>query len=299
MISTILVPLDCSPLSEHALPLAVSIARRAGAALQLVHIHTPNTHPVGLSPTSGAEYFYLNAIAARLRPVTKSSVCIEVLGGSVVETLCQVAGAMKADLIVMTTHGRGPLSRFWLGSCAEELLRHGPAPILVQRPADEVPPQADQDVRLQRFLLPLDGSAAAESVLRPAVEIARLMQASLTLFRVVEPKTIPALDGQYHEAGTLEDESLVEMKHEARTYLDRLAEQLRHEGSDVATRVVTDNRVGGAILEESRQYDLVALTTHSRSALSQLVLGSVADKVVRGFAGPVLIVRPEPQVTKK
>ena len=75
------------------------------------------------------------------------------------------------DLVALTTHGRGPLGRFWLGSVADTLVRHLHVPTLLIRPREGVSPAADPVPK--RILVPLDGSPRAEQILGPTAELAR------------------------------------------------------------------------------------------------------------------------------
>ena len=86
----------------------------------------------------------------------------------------------------MTTHGRGPLTRFWLGSVADELVRRASVPLLLVRPHEGVPDLAQEPI-LQHLLIPLDGSELAEQVLEPAVALGTLMAADYSLLRIYGP----------------------------------------------------------------------------------------------------------------
>src|SRR5262245_5913277 len=127
MIRTILVPLDGSASSEHALPYSVNLAKRAGAALRLVYVRQPMTPSRQISPPP-KEQDYLDMVAGRIRQTDHLSVYSSVLEGPVAETISEHARSVNASLIVMTTHGRGPFSRFWLGSVTDDLIRRVPAP---------------------------------------------------------------------------------------------------------------------------------------------------------------------------
>jgi len=83
--------------------------------------------------------------------------------------------------------------------------------------------------------------------------------------------------------------------HEAGAYLEQVAGRLRARSIQVSTQVVVADRPATAILEEAvpQHIDLVAIQTHGRHGLGRLVLGSVADKVIRGAAVPVLVQRPK------
>lgn len=115
MIRSLLVPLDGSPFAEQALPLAVALARQAGAAIHLARVHVP----VDLALPEGV---------VRLAGETGLAVTAALLEGRVADALEEKAKAASVDLMVLTTHGRGPLGRFWLGSVADTLVRHLPMP---------------------------------------------------------------------------------------------------------------------------------------------------------------------------
>jgi nucleotide-binding universal stress UspA family protein len=72
------------------------------------------------------------------------------------------------DLVVMTTHGRGALSRFWLGSVADEVMRMSTTPVISVRPKETAVDLASEEA-LRNTLIPLDGSAQAERILEAAV----------------------------------------------------------------------------------------------------------------------------------
>ena len=227
MIRSILVPLDGSPFGEHALPVALAVARRTGARIQVVHKHVPPVpvHPDGvlatdlkLDPKSRArEQVYLDVVAARLTAaeVSTSSALVE---GPTVDALCQQAEVAGADLVVLTTHGRGPLTRFWLGSVADGLVRRLTQPLLLVRPTadEELPAKVPL---LQRMLVPLDGSEESESILDPAVALGTPMGSEYTLFRAISPLTTAGWEVSGLAPGA--DAVLMEsLETEARFYLD-------------------------------------------------------------------------------
>jgi nucleotide-binding universal stress UspA family protein len=200
---------------------------------------------------------------------------------------------VKADLVVMTTHGRGAVSRFWLGSVTEGLVRRTTVPLLVLRPADAAPGDVDAPVWVGRVIVPLDGSPRSESALGPAEALAKLFNADLELFHVVPPLPAVSPDGSVYRHTAADAAVIEEMNREADRMLNTAADRLRANGLRVATRVATHDRVAAAILEESRPGDVIALTTHARSPATRWLLGSVADKLIRGADVPVLVVRPK------
>jgi nucleotide-binding universal stress UspA family protein len=295
MYRSLLVPLDGSAFAEHALPLAASIARRAGASLQVVQAHVPAASfyigsEFGAEITLDAtvrenEAAYLDSVVKRLTENIPEQVSRTLVDGLIADAIHEQALAVGADLVVMTTHGRGPLSRFWLGSVADTLVRLLPMPILLVRP-QEATPNLAAEVTVRRILIPLDGSELAEQILEPATALGRLTQAEYTLLRVLEPFIPPP-----HK---LHESLFDHLAREAQVYLDGVAERLRGRSLRVETRVVIDQFAAASILEEARVHaaDLIALATHCRGGLPRLLLGSVADKVLRGALTPVLLHRP-------
>jgi nucleotide-binding universal stress UspA family protein len=299
MFRSLLVPLDGSPFSEHALPFALGIAQRAGAAVQLVHVHVPLVHVTGIDALDrGAdeqvkeqEWAYLDRTVSRWQTavpgVQMSSALLEGFGPDALRE--QMSG--KADLVVMATHGRGPASRFWLGSVADALVRTATVPLLLLRPSEQPPPVALAPP-FRHVMIPLDGSELAEKTLGPALQLGRLMEASFTLLRVVKPVVMldpnlgwPAMTGTNE---TLTQQAI----DEAQTYLGRIAVRLGGQGLKVRTRTVLHTYPADAILEEAREADVIGLATHGRGGLGRLLLGSVADKVLRGGTTPMLVCRP-------
>lgn len=200
----------------------------------------------------------------------------------------------KAELMVMTTHGRGPASRFWLGSVTDALVRTATVPLLLLRPSEQAPPLA-LSPPFHHMMITLDGSDLAEQALGPALQLGRLMQTRYTLLRVVKP--VVSLDPTTGWSATTDrNEPLARQQlDEAQAYLDRIAERLRGQGLTVQTRLVLHTRPADTILEETREQgvDVIALATHGRGGLQRLLLGSVADKVLRGGTTPLLICRPQ------
>jgi nucleotide-binding universal stress UspA family protein len=311
MFQSILVPLDGSTFGEHALPLALAVARRARAALTLVHVHAPlkSVYLEGAAflddsierEIKSQQRAYLGVVAERLRAaVPDLKVNADVVEGPIGEVLVHEATSRKVDLVVMTTHGRGPIGRFWLGSVADELVRQLPMPLLLIQPSEALP-DLSREPEMKHFLIPLDGSDLAEQILEPAVGLGKLMGADYTLMRVVKP-VMPmnypvdvSMAAQPVPASLEQIEALQgNLEARAQQYLDELAIRLREEGLRVQTRVEIEQQPGVAILGavERHEVDLVAMETHGRRGLSRLFLGSVADKVIRGAHVPILVQRP-------
>jgi nucleotide-binding universal stress UspA family protein len=237
------------------------------------------------------ERAYLDEVVKRLAAVSPVAVTTAFLEGSVVaETLQGHAATSGVDLVVMTTHGRGPLSRFWVGSVADEMVRRARTPILLVRPREGAVDLAAEPV-LRHVLIPLDGSALAEQALGPAAALGSLMQAEYTLLRVCGPEIDLALPAYAALGGFGPDTEQLRLK--AQEYVQQVAERLQGQGLKVQAQVVLGQHPASAILDTAggMGVDLIALETHGRRGLSRLLLGSVADKVVRGASTPVLVHR--------
>jgi nucleotide-binding universal stress UspA family protein len=310
VIRSILVPLDGSTFGEHSLPVALGIARRVGAELQLAHVHqvVPPASVAGVALMDNLELTmrkeeqtYLDGVARRVVQAAPLRVVTAVLDGEVAEALHTHAAA-GADLVVMATHGRSALGRFWLGSVADELIRSLSVPLLLVRPSPG-PANLAATTQPQRILLPLDGTTLAEQIIPAATELAEKTEAEVTLLRVVRPvvrfdylpegTSLAGLSAEmHHEIG----ERQLRCEQEARVYLEGVADRLRALLPAVRVRMVVDDIPARAILREADVLgvDLIALETHGRRGLSRLIVGSVADKVIRGAHVPVLVHRPMP-----
>src|SRR5262245_14523996 len=311
MYRKILVPLDGSTFAEHALPYALTIARRCGAQIRLVTVSTPLAEayveglyfsPVELEQEISTRHRdYLEATAKRLREKTEVAVVTEVKHGEVSPALADYAARGEADLVVMATHGRGAIGRFWLGSVADEMIRQTSVPLLLVRPTAGAADLA-KEPNLSKVVLPLDGTEHAEHILEHAVNVAKLApDGEVTLVRAIHT-VVPAQPAVDVPTAEREAQSLLgqvqslqaKLRQDAEAYLHDVAEKLRARGLRTQTQVLADDQPASAILAEAdaQRAGLIAMETHGRSGLSRLVRGSVADKVIRGSHIPVLIHRP-------
>ena len=192
MFTKLLVPLDNSPLAEQALPTAQSIARSAGAAMELVYVHQPQPFAgYGDAPWNAArrssEESYVCAIADEVRKGANVNVEGSLATGAAAEGICARALDAGADLIVMTTHGRTGMSRAWLGSVADGVVRQTPIPVLLLRSAEAKGRTKTERASFKRVLVPLDGSPASEMILAPAAALAAADGGRLIIVEVVPP----------------------------------------------------------------------------------------------------------------
>lgn len=297
---TILVPLDGSSYAAQALAVAERFAGNHDSTVHLVLVHQPA--PVWFSspdlPEDMAafdaaawhrEVEYLEGVARRFAADSGLSVKHRVLDGDVAPAIEEYTAAEGIDLVVMTSHGYGGLTRLWLGSTADKLIRRVNIPVLVVHPAPDggvVPP------RIRRILVPLDGSQFSASILGQARTMALANAAELVLAMIVEPlpPMMPPVPFPLGVPPVPEEMRLLEDQR----YLDAVRNRLEDEGLQVEIRLRMGRKVARQIAELAahERCDLIMMATHGAGGLDRLLLGSVTDQVLRRATVPVLVVPP-------
>lgn len=302
MYRSLVVPLDGSTFAEQVLPLAGAILQRGKASLTIVRVHRPlrssEIADAGLwdGDQRESEDAYLARVAERMSECFKVNVTTALLEEPVIGALCDYVRAHSVDLVVMSTHGRTGIRRAWLGSVADGVARNVAVPVLMVRPQDRTD-ESDTLRLFEHMLIPLDGSRLSESIVGHAVRLARVFGSEIVLFRGVEPVVGkgPGYPISSPVPITLVDSGATEQLTElARKYLEDLAGRLREEhGLRVSIDVRLVEHAAPAIVEAlaAHHIGLVAMSTHGRGA-SRLVVGSVADQVIRARPRAVLLFRP-------
>ena len=139
-------------------------------------------------------------------------------------------------------------------------------------------------MQFETILVPLDGSALAEAALSTAVNLGGGSGARLILLRAVEAHTLPGADVTDAQA---------EVVREAEVYLGGVQRQLEARGVKAVATSVWYGDAASSIVEAAaaRHVDLIVMSTHGRTGLARLILGSVAESVIRGTVTPILLVR--------
>ncbi|MEX0935580.1 MAG: universal stress protein [Gemmatimonadota bacterium] len=317
MFERILVPLDGSGFGETALPRAIQLAEWWDASLELATVANPEVPggEPGPPPDVGDDFLdvarqhareYLTNVEERIRSGGFAGGLAHAVipSGNIAHSLARHVHERDCDLAVMTTHGRGPIQRAWLGSAADAFIRRSPVPVLLIRPRDEGvgedgdrpdeasgrPDLTRRPALFRRLLIPLDGSEEAERMLETAAPlISGEAEGECILLRVVAPFMPGGSPYLPHVVREVESQALV--KKAAWDYLDGVTD--RAPGSRVEGKVVTDAQAAAAILKvaEEEEADVIAMATAGRGGVGRLLLGSVADKVVRGAELPVLVHR--------
>jgi nucleotide-binding universal stress UspA family protein len=289
MYRRILVPLDGSVFSEAALGAAVEMAERVDGEIALLIVRDVLTFAEAEELTAERDreaWEYIGNVAMRLKARTSVPVTSLVRRGSVASEIMAEARTSH-DLIVMASHGRGGISRAWIGSVTDTCVRWSDRPVLVVRSAEG--PSSESALRVGRVVVPLDGSDLAESAVPAAVELAKLFSTGIVLVRAVIPYAVPVTP----ETGWVSVDPRAEME-AAREYLDRVAERIRPEAS-LSVEVTLAQQPARTVCDVAGRDGLVVIASHGYGGIKRAVLGSTTDKVIRASEGGVLVVRPSRQ----
>jgi len=266
----IIVPLDGSAVAEEILP---GLRRLLGGEpvdvvlLRAVHFPVGDLHvPIDVRGLEDEAKRYLERTAQRL---TREGIAARTRFaiGEPARAIVDAASAEGATLLAMTTHGHTGLARVVLGSVAEQVLRTASVPVWLARAGTAVRP-------IRTLLVPLDGSELSASVLPAATDAAQRLGASILLLHVFPRRK---------ERNELDVPALP---------LQEPQQILARQGVKVASEFYEGDPTDRILLAiADQQADAVAMTTHGRSGISRLVLGSVTEAVVRRSPVPLLILR--------
>lgn len=299
MYRVIMVPVDGSAFSREAVFQGLRLARNNGAQLRLVRVASipglvggqdivslENTARASERDTMLGELYRL---AAECRANSAVDVTASVEDGPVADALRGHALRHAVDLIVMGTHARRGIARVWLGSVADRLIRETGLPILLVRPPSLATELTDGSC-YKRIIVPLDGSPLAERSLQPALDLAKLEHAEVTLLRVV-PVERNMSAGELHAAIGPARASDVD---QAERYLAGVRVRLADHHVRVRSAVVVADDIPSAIVgfAQANDGDLIAIATHGRGGIARAVLGSVADRVMSEGVLSALVIHP-------
>jgi nucleotide-binding universal stress UspA family protein len=298
MYRSILVPVDGSKLAERALSVAIPLAEQHGARLILLHVHEPMTvmHIVaagvplrdsGLDEKMRADArSYVDRLAKRTSRLTSAPVEGVFRDGPVIPTIVAYAAESETGLIVLSTHGRGGIQRLWLGSVADALLRQATVPVLLVRGARPVAKRLLGTPPFVRAVVPVDGSARSEEALSAVKALLGGVHARITLVHVLHPMS--AVAGM-----NLKRDPEAEV---VRDYLEPLAQRTASETLEVRHEAKIDAHVARVLLAaaETHDADLIAIAGQGLRGVQRMLVGSVADKLIRSAAVPVLVVPVHP-----
>jgi nucleotide-binding universal stress UspA family protein len=288
----ILFPTDFSASADEVMKHAAFLARESGAELHVLHVYdVPAARPTS-GPDAG-ETDFKKRISERVNQISGEyggeglrTVAVIRTGEAPAPVINDYAREAAIDLIVLGTHGRRGLRRVFMGSVAEETVRSAPCPVYCIRQDSEEHTPAPRFP--QRIIVPIDFSEYAARAVAAARRFA-IGDAEIHLVHVVEEMVPPAIYGL--EYPTYHDMT-AEVEQHAKVELGNLAGSIVGGEGQVIQAVIT-GYPASAITDyaQDNDADLIVLTTHGRSGVERLLLGSVTEKVIRTSDVPLLIVR--------
>lgn len=304
-ITRILAPTDLSPSAEGACHLAARLANRLQAGLvvfyavpitdmvrQIEGVRGTQRETVLTDARERVQAWFEAAVPQEWRRFLAVEVQVGV--GEPAQEIASAAGATGADLIVMATHGRSGIGHLVMGSVAEAVLRNAQVPVLALKTG-----QASAALTaVKRIVWATDLSPASEAAWRYALLLADALSAEVSLLHVVSGADAAGLSGVpgLVSAGWLEDEMAA--RDGVLAPRQREAEAL---GLPARRKVTLGAPAESIIAEaEAEQADLIVVGTHGRRGFRHVLLGSVAEAVIRRAPCPVLAVqgrgrgKPEP-----
>jgi nucleotide-binding universal stress UspA family protein len=298
----VLVPLDGSTLAEGVLPYVKQLAGKAKLPVKLLRVAEPTFEELkGLKerkpsrlpnePSMQEALDNLDAPAKYLRGLGVDITPTVTKGVPAVEIISE-AEKDPGTLVAMATHGRSGVTRWLMGSVADKLLRYSDLPLLLIHPKDGSP--IAPEPQLRTVIVPLDGSIVSEQVLPHVHDLARALSLKVILFRATTfPVNYPASTLGAPSPAIAWQSYFEEAKSAADSYLKKISADFEDASPVVETRHMPGEPAANIIdLASSTPDSFIAMTSRGQGGLARAVLGSVADRVVRHCAEPVLIVRP-------
>ncbi len=286
----ILAATDFSETADHAQLAALVLARAFGAQLHILHaqilLDDPHldqeqlTQIQRLLETAEGQKRQALETPADTREVEVHTHLVRGLNAA--EVISETCGELDCDLVVMGTHGRRGLGHLFLGSVTESVVRTAPTPVLTVRPDARLPSDG-----VSRILVPHDFSAQSAEAVRHAGAWALALDAEVTLFHVVEPVVYP----EFYSVDLLPDEMRGRIKERSMEALQKAAGELLPGVTthvEVAVGRASEKIVDAAVPEH---FDLVVMGTRGLSKVEHLLMGSVAENVLRRCQLPLLAVR--------
>ena len=281
-LNQVMITLDGSEFSERALPAAISLCRSNGASLTLLSVNgkekritDKDTDNIASSSNPGDKKRYkatLNYLAEIAKTLKEDNIHSRfVVGvGDIADEISRQAQERAMDVLVMSTHGHTGAKRWLTGSIANKVTQQTTIPLLLVRPNNQEKPQSGS---YKKLLVAMGGSKVSEQVLPHVKYMARVFDSEVILLSVPED---------------LESPNQVKI---ITRYLRDMADALIEEG--LKAKIVVDGADPARMiikLAEVESADLIMMATHGRGGLDRLILGSVADAVIKSARCPVFLV---------
>lgn len=300
----ILVPIDFSKMSVQAIETAKDLAQRFGATIHLAHVHhwqypADFMGPVissGFLPESFEKHRNkqlaeeLNTIASKAGLSPRDQTHLRT-GAFAFHEICKLAQEIPADLIVMPTHGYTGLKHVFLGSTAERVVQHAPCPVFVGRQPRKR--ATGKKFGYKKILVPVDFSDCSQKGLQYAIGFANELGAEIALLHATYLGYIYSSEGTalydipgLQEAGRKSAERQMRKLVRAVKFGQVKFETVFTEASPVLD--ICD-------FAKDHDVDLIIISTHGLTGFQHVLIGSIAEKVVRHAPCSVLVVPSHPQ----
>ncbi|PYI87539.1 MAG: hypothetical protein DMF03_13175 [Verrucomicrobia bacterium] len=298
-IRNVLIPIDFSESSLHAIECALPLIKRLGADLHLVHVFAPDYPLVSMTtiPLIVPELEIGSRLRRQLKDVAgKYSIefrreNIHALKGRPFEEICRLARDRGIDLIVTSTRGNTGLKHLVLGSTAERIVRYSPCPVLIIRPFDrkkKAGRNARRELNFGKILVPIDFSECSIKGLAYAKALAKQFRSKLVLLHSVALQYYIAADEYARYDFPL---VIKQVEKRSRDQMRNLIEKTDWDGIEVESSLQIGH-AGEQICARAIDHgaDVIVTSTHGRTGFKHVLLGSTAEYVVRHASCPVLVV---------
>lgn len=299
-ICNVLVPIDFSVASLAALEFALPLVKRFGAELNMVHVFEPDylLATIAAMPLNVPELEVGRRVRRHLKDVARKHGIelrrenIHYLKGRPFEEICGLARDAEIDLIVIATRGNTGLKHLALGSTAERVVRFSPCPVLVVRGSNAKKigrsRRSQRAVTFRKIVVPIDFSDCSIKGLAYAQALAKEFGATLVLLHSVNLQYYVANDEYARYNFPL---LMQEVEKAAREQMNDLVRRTEWEGVKIDTALEVGH-AGQQICDraQDRHANLIVTSTHGRTGLKHVLIGSTAEYVVRHAHCPVLVV---------
>ncbi|HEY6152963.1 MAG TPA: universal stress protein [Candidatus Udaeobacter sp.] len=305
-IQNIVVPIDFSKMSVQAIQIARQLARRFGASMHLAHVRQLNYAAEFVAPAPPVIPFSFmtyeqDGARAALKQLKKmagqcgvsSATCDVLSGAPPFDEICRLGQTIPADLVVMPTHGRTGLKHVFLGSTAERIVQHSSCPVLVTR-GSALQANNGSRFRIKTILVPVDFSKCSREGLRYAIGFANEFGNRIILLHATYLGYVYSCDGTaiYDVPG---------LQKAARETAERQMRELVRSANFGAVKFETAFTEGSPVLDicafaKDHDVDLIITSTHGLTGFTHVLIGSIAEQVVRHAPCSVLVVPSHPQL---
>ena len=294
----LLVCLDRSQFAESTLPYTMALAKGWNAHMTLLHVLEANKNHQKDKPTDLFDWkIRRNEAQGYLRKIAENSrlelmdIDYELQEGQVVEQICSWGVSHPVDLTVFASHSDKPAASSSLGSTAAKILQKVAGSLLLV-PAS-APVMDTQAVSYSRILLPLDGSAQAETAFPVALRLAEIHQAELVLTHIITCHQLVNIGPLRANDTALEQRLFKRNESMAKAYLDACLAKIDTHEITARTRLIETGDARDRLPQVAREEnaDLVVLSAHGVSGRIKEPCGSVAAHLLSHLDIPLLMVR--------